>query len=110
MTLAVCCTSHSLLVEVTYPGPELTADAESAFAAPREFVPDHDPELVIEFAPDHCNGFCNELMPPFCVGLEGTSIGDERIRDRAARRAPRLATSVWPRPSGDRFLQKGPMT
>jgi hypothetical protein len=35
MTLAVCCRSHSALLELTDPGPELTADVETAqqFAA-----------------------------------------------------------------------------
>ena len=38
MTLAVCCMSHSPLLDLTDPGPELTADVESAFATAREFV------------------------------------------------------------------------
>jgi 2,3-dihydroxyphenylpropionate 1,2-dioxygenase len=75
MTLAVCCTLHSPLLEFTDPGPELTAHVETAFATARDFVRDYDPELVIVSAPDHYNGFFDELMPPFCVGLEATSIG-----------------------------------
>lgn len=38
MTLAVCCMSHTPLLDLTDPGPELTADVESAFATAREFV------------------------------------------------------------------------
>lgn len=76
MSLAVCCMSHSPLLELTDPGPELTADVDQAFAAARGFVADYDPELVVVFHPDHYNGFFYELMPPFCVGLEATSIGD----------------------------------
>jgi hypothetical protein len=75
MTLAVCCMWHTPLLELTDPGPDKTADVETAFAAARDFVRD-DPELVILFAPDHCNGFFHGLMPPCCVGLEATSIGD----------------------------------
>jgi 2,3-dihydroxyphenylpropionate 1,2-dioxygenase len=52
MTLAVCCASHSPLLELTDPDPELTADVETAFATARDFVRDYDPELVIVFAPD----------------------------------------------------------
>jgi 2,3-dihydroxyphenylpropionate 1,2-dioxygenase len=76
MTLALCCMSHSPLLELTDPGPELTADVESAFETARTFVRDYDPELLVVFAPDHYNGFFYELMPPFCVGLDATSIGD----------------------------------
>jgi 2,3-dihydroxyphenylpropionate 1,2-dioxygenase len=76
MTLALCCMSHTPLLELTVPGPELTADVESAFATARDFARDYDPDLVVVFAPDHYNGFFYELMPPFCVGLEATSIGD----------------------------------
>jgi 2,3-dihydroxyphenylpropionate 1,2-dioxygenase len=76
MTLAACCMSHSPLLELTDPGPELTADVEAAFASARDFVRNYDPDLLVVFAPDHYNGFFYELMPPFCVGLEATSIGD----------------------------------
>jgi 2,3-dihydroxyphenylpropionate 1,2-dioxygenase len=76
MTLALCCMSHSPLLELTDPGPELTADVESAFETARGFVRDYDPDLVVVFHPDHYNGFFYELMPPFCVGLAATSIGD----------------------------------
>jgi 2,3-dihydroxyphenylpropionate 1,2-dioxygenase len=68
--------SHSPLLELSQPSPELASDVESAFARARAFVADFDPEIVVVFAPDHYNGFFYELMPPFCVGLEATSIGD----------------------------------
>jgi 2,3-dihydroxyphenylpropionate 1,2-dioxygenase len=76
MTLALCCLSHSPLLELSQPSPELAADVGGAFAAAREFVTEYDPDLVVVFAPDHYNGFFYELMPPYCVGLEATSIGD----------------------------------
>jgi 2,3-dihydroxyphenylpropionate 1,2-dioxygenase len=76
MPLAVTCLSHSPLLELSQPSPELAADVEGAFAAARAFVADYDPELVVVFAPDHYNGFFYELMPPYCVGLAATAIGD----------------------------------
>src|SRR5215218_9098288 len=76
MPLALTCMSHSPLLELSQPSPELAADVGSAFARARAFVEVFDPELVVVFAPDHFNGFFYELMPPFCVGLEATSIGD----------------------------------
>jgi 2,3-dihydroxyphenylpropionate 1,2-dioxygenase len=68
--------SHSPLLELSQPPPDLAADVEAAFATARAFVEDYDPEVVVVFAPDHYNGFFYELMPPFCVGLDATSIGD----------------------------------
>jgi 2,3-dihydroxyphenylpropionate 1,2-dioxygenase len=68
--------SHSPLLELSQPSPDLTADVEGAFGAARKFIAEYDPELVVVFAPDHYNGFFYELMPQFCVGLDATSIGD----------------------------------
>jgi 2,3-dihydroxyphenylpropionate 1,2-dioxygenase len=68
--------SHSPLLELSQPTPELAADVESAFRAARTFITDYDPELVVMFGPDHYNGFFYELMPQFCVGLAATSVGD----------------------------------
>ena len=68
--------SHSPLLELSQPAPELAADVESAFAEARKFITDYDPELVVVFGPDHYNGFFYELMPQFCIGLAATSIGD----------------------------------
>jgi hypothetical protein len=52
MTLAACCMSHTPLLELTDPGPELTADVETVFATARDVVRDYDPDLVIVFVPD----------------------------------------------------------
>lgn len=76
MTLALCCMSHSPLLEFTDPGAELTAGVQSAFQTARKFVQEYDLNFVVVFAPDHYNGFFYELMPPFCVGLAATAIGD----------------------------------
>jgi 2,3-dihydroxyphenylpropionate 1,2-dioxygenase len=76
MTLALTALSHSPLLDLSDPAPELAADVETAFDAARKFVAEYDPELVVMFAPDHYNGFFYELMPPYCIGLAATSIGD----------------------------------
>jgi 2,3-dihydroxyphenylpropionate 1,2-dioxygenase len=53
MTLAVCCMSHTPLLEVTDPGPDLTADVETAMATARDLVRVATaPKPVIVFAPD----------------------------------------------------------
>jgi hypothetical protein len=56
MTLAVCCRSHSALLELTDPGPELTADVETAqqFAAGagnlKPLKPDRDRTFLDQLA------------------------------------------------------------
>jgi 2,3-dihydroxyphenylpropionate 1,2-dioxygenase len=42
VTLAACCMSHTPLLELTDPGPELTADVETVFATARDVVRDYD--------------------------------------------------------------------
>ena len=42
MTLALCCMSHSPLLEFTDPGAELTAGVQSAFQTARKFVQEYD--------------------------------------------------------------------
>ena len=76
MPLALCCMSHSPLLGLPGPAPELLADIASAVAAAREDVLRFDPELVVIFAPDHYNGFFYRLMPPFCVGTAAQGVGD----------------------------------
>ncbi|WP_039823076.1 3-carboxyethylcatechol 2,3-dioxygenase [Nocardia testacea] len=76
MPLAVCCVSHSPLLELPGPGPELRAEVGAALDRARDFVRSFDPELVVLFAPDHYNGFFYKLMPPFCVGTAATAVGD----------------------------------
>ncbi|RYF61101.1 MAG: 3-carboxyethylcatechol 2,3-dioxygenase [Comamonadaceae bacterium] len=76
MPLAMCCMSHSPLLDITEQSAELTEDVLGAIASARDFVTDFDPEVVVLFAPDHYNGFFYRLMPPFCLGLEASGIGD----------------------------------
>lgn len=74
--IALCCMSHSPLLNLPGPSPELLEDIDSALTGARDFVRDFDPELVVIFSPDHYNGFFYRLMPPFCIGTAATGVGD----------------------------------
>lgn len=76
MALALCCMSHSPLLNLPGPPPELMADIEAAVDAAAAFVADFDPQLTVVFAPDHYNGFFLRLMPPFCIGTAAHGVGD----------------------------------
>src|SRR5262249_23762893 len=76
MPVALCATSHSPLIGLHDPQPEVRAEVDGVLAAARAFVADFDPELVVLFAPDHYNGFLYDMMPSFCVGAWATSVGD----------------------------------
>ena len=68
--------SHSPLLNLPGPSPELLDDIEAAIAAARDFVAAFDPELVVIFSPDHYNGFFYRAMPPFCIGTAADGVGD----------------------------------
>jgi 2,3-dihydroxyphenylpropionate 1,2-dioxygenase len=68
--------SHSPLLNLPGPSPELLEDIDSALATARDFVREFDPELVVIFSPDHYNGFFYRLMPPFCIGTAASGVGD----------------------------------
>jgi 2,3-dihydroxyphenylpropionate 1,2-dioxygenase len=74
--LALCCMSHSPLLNLPGPSQALLDDIDVALSQARDFVEDFDPELVVIFAPDHYNGFFYKLMPPFCIGTEAQGVGD----------------------------------
>jgi 2,3-dihydroxyphenylpropionate 1,2-dioxygenase len=74
--LALCCMSHSPLLNLPGPSQDLLDDIDSALTQARQFVEDFDPEIVLIFAPDHYNGFFYKLMPPFCIGTEAQGVGD----------------------------------
>jgi 2,3-dihydroxyphenylpropionate 1,2-dioxygenase len=76
MALALCCISHSPLLNLPGPSQDLLDDIEGAIAQARNFVEDYDPELVVIFAPDHYNGFFYKVMPPFCIGMRANGVGD----------------------------------
>jgi len=74
--LALCCMSHSPLLNLPGPSQDLLDDIDGALTQARQFVEDFDPEIVVIFAPDHYNGFFYKLMPPFCIGTEAQGVGD----------------------------------
>src|ERR1700712_5748667 len=74
--LALCCMSHSPLLNLPGPSPELLDDIHAELTRARAFVQAFDPELVVMFSPDHYNGFFYRLMPPFCIGTAATGVGD----------------------------------
>ncbi len=76
MALALCCMSHSPLLNVPGPSAELLEDVEGALSTARDFVAEYDPELVVIFSPDHYNGFFYKMMPAFCIGTAATGVGD----------------------------------
>ncbi|ORA80620.1 3-carboxyethylcatechol 2,3-dioxygenase [Mycolicibacter kumamotonensis] len=76
MALALCCMSHSPLLNLPGPPPELMDDVEAAIAQAAAFVAGFDPQLTVVFAPDHYNGFFLRLMPPFCIGTSARGVGD----------------------------------
>ncbi|MCV7063014.1 3-carboxyethylcatechol 2,3-dioxygenase, partial [Mycolicibacterium vaccae] len=67
MPIALCCMSHSPLLNLPGPSQDLLDDIETALSQARNFVAEFAPELVVIFAPDHYNGFFYKLMPPFCI-------------------------------------------
>src|ERR1700752_4916233 len=75
-TLALCCMSHSPLVNLPGPSQDLLDDIETALGKARDFVTAYDPELVVIFSPDHYNGFFYRTMPPFCIGTAAQGVGD----------------------------------
>ncbi|PJE06900.1 MAG: 3-(2,3-dihydroxyphenyl)propionate dioxygenase [Mycobacterium sp.] len=74
--LALCCMSHSPLLNLPGPPRALLDDVETGIAQARDFVTAFDPELVVVFSPDHYNGFFYKVMPPFCIGLQANGVGD----------------------------------
>ncbi|MGI5200188.1 3-carboxyethylcatechol 2,3-dioxygenase [Spirillospora sp. CA-108201] len=76
MALALCCMSHSPLLEITRQRAELEADVAAAIGSARRFAGDFDPDVVVVFVPDHYNGFFHRLMPQFCVGTRARTVGD----------------------------------
>jgi 2,3-dihydroxyphenylpropionate 1,2-dioxygenase len=74
--LALCCMSHSPLLNLPGPSQDLLDDIDAALARARGFVEAFDPEVVVIFAPDHYNGFFYKLMPSFCIGTRAQGVGD----------------------------------
>ena len=74
--IALCCMSHSPLLNLPGPSRELLDDIEAAVDGARAFVAEFDPDLVVTFSPDHYNGFFYRAMPPFCIGTSAEGVGD----------------------------------
>lgn len=98
MIVGSVCLSHSPLKDRTRPNSETEARFNASLTAAAEFVAEQQPDLTIIFYPDHINGFFYGLLPPFCIGIEGSSIGDYGTAagklDIPDRRAAELARSV----------------
>lgn len=76
MQLALCATSHSPLIGLHDPSPDVRAEVDGVLAGARAFAEEFSPDLVVVFAPDHYNGFLYDMMPSFCIGAAATSVGD----------------------------------
>lgn len=76
MPIALLATSHSPLLGINDPKPDVAHELEAAFDDARAFVKDYNPDLVVLFTPDHYNGFFYTLMPQACVGFAAESMGD----------------------------------
>jgi len=76
MPVALCTTSHSPLIGLHDPEPQVRAEVDEVLGRARAFVEEFAPDLVVVFAPDHYNGFLYDLMPSFCIGAAATSVGD----------------------------------
>lgn len=76
MNVQLLTLSHSPLLGINDPKPEVAETLEDAFAEARETVNAYDPDLIILFTPDHYNGVFYTLMPPYCIGYQAEGIGD----------------------------------
>lgn len=76
MIAGCICLSHSPLKDRNRPHPAVEDRFTEALNKAVDFVTEQKPDLTIIFYPDHLNGFFYKLLPPFCIGMEGASIGD----------------------------------
>lgn len=76
MSVQLLTLSHSPLLGINDPKPEVAEELEKAFTTAREAVNAYDPDLIILFTPDHYNGVFYTLMPPYCIGYQAEGIGD----------------------------------
>ena len=76
MSVFLHCLSHTPLVGLVDPSPDVLAEINAEINSARQQIEAFDPELVILFAPDHYNGFFYDIMPSFCIGTAAEAIGD----------------------------------
>lgn len=81
MSVALLAMSHSPLLGINEPKPDVNEKLNASFEEMKKRAADFDPDLVIVFTPDHFNGFFYKLMPPFCVGLAAESMGDYKTTE-----------------------------
>lgn len=76
MIVGSVCMSHSPIMDRNRAAPDVEKRFWAAIETATDFVAEADPDLVVIFHPDHVNGFFYKLLPPFCIGIEGSSVGD----------------------------------
>jgi 2,3-dihydroxyphenylpropionate 1,2-dioxygenase len=76
MIVGSVCISHSPLMDSNRARPSTETRFNAALDRANDFVSQIKPDVTVIFYPDHINGFLYDLLPAFCVGIEGTSIGD----------------------------------
>lgn len=76
MSVALLAMSHSPLLGINDPQPDVAIALEESFETARKTVEEYNPDLVLVFTPDHFNGFFYTLMPQFCIGYTAESLGD----------------------------------
>ncbi len=98
MIVGSICLSHSPLKDRNRADPAVEARFDASLVKAAGFVEETAPDLAVIFYPDHVNGFFYGLLPPFCIGIEGASIGDYGTAagalDIPGERALDLAQSV----------------
>jgi 2,3-dihydroxyphenylpropionate 1,2-dioxygenase len=68
--------SHSPIMDRNRASPDAEKRFWAAIDKAADFVAEVSPDLLVVFHPDHVNGFFYRLLPPFCIGIEGQSVGD----------------------------------
>lgn len=98
MIVGSVCLSHSPLKDSNRPDPDVEARFNQTLRDVAGWVDERRPDITVIFHPDHLNGFFYQLLPSFCIGMEGSSVGDYGTAagqlDIPAARAEALARSV----------------
>jgi 2,3-dihydroxyphenylpropionate 1,2-dioxygenase len=76
MIVGAVCMSHSPLMDRVRAPAETERRFNASMKEAADFAAALEPDLTVVFHPDHVNGFFYNLLPAFCVGVEGTSVGD----------------------------------
>ena len=76
MIVGAVCMSHSPLMDRNRAATDTEKRFNAAVKRASDFVASVEPDLTVVFYPDHVNGFFYSLLPAFCIGVEGSAIGD----------------------------------